>query len=48
MNYKKNIAITSVVVFVAAGLGLLGLVMTGGYKVAMGTVAAPVMITILS
>lgn len=45
MNYKKNIAITSAVVFVAAGAGLLGLIMTGGYKVAMGTVAAPVMKT---
>jgi len=42
MNYKRSIAITSVVVFVAVGAGLLGLVMTGGYKMAMGTVAAPV------
>lgn len=45
MSTKKRIAVISLVVFGAVGAGLLGLVMTGGYKVAMGTVAAPVATT---
>jgi mono/diheme cytochrome c family protein len=42
MSKKKKIAIAAVVMFVAVGAGLLGVLMTGAYKVAMGTVAAPV------
>lgn len=42
MSKKKKIAIASAVLFVAVGAGLIGLLMTGAYKVAMGTVADPV------
>ena len=42
MSKKKNIAIFTVVLLVLIGAGLIGVLMTGAYKVAMGTVAAPV------
>lgn len=39
MSQKRKIAITAAVVFVAVGAGLIGLLLTGGYKMAMSTVA---------
>ncbi|HEX8029305.1 MAG TPA: di-heme-cytochrome C peroxidase [Vicinamibacterales bacterium] len=42
MSKKKNIAIFTVILFIAVGAGLIGLLMTGAYKVAMDTVADPV------
>ncbi len=45
MSKKKKIAVVAVVLFVAIGAGLIGVLMTGAYKVAMGTVAEPVQTT---
>lgn len=45
MSTKKRLAIIAVVMFVAVGAGLIGLFMTGAYRVAMNTVAAPVATT---
>lgn len=42
MSTRRNIAIAAVVLFVLIGAGLIGGLLTGVYKVAMGTVAAPV------
>jgi mono/diheme cytochrome c family protein len=45
MSKKKKIAIGAVVLFVAVGAGLIGLLMTGAYKLALTTVADPVQTT---
>ena len=42
MSKKRKIAIGAAVLFVLVGAGLIGMLMTGAYKVAMGTVAEPV------